>query len=67
MKDRILFAIIIFFVLGSSVTSGNDSINQTAKSIFHGFGMFTLGLIGIYSFYNVFEKRRAERKLDHKK
>lgn len=64
MKDRILFAIILFFVLGSAAISGNDSINQTAKSIFHGLGMFTLGLIGIYSLYHLFKKRRTDRKLD---
>lgn len=56
MKNRILFAIILFFVLGSGVVSGADSINHTAKSIFHGLGMFILGLIGIYSLYNFFKK-----------
>lgn len=56
MKDRILFAIILFFVLGSGAISGNDSISHMAKSIFHGLGMFTLGIIGIYSLYELFNK-----------
>lgn len=60
MKDKILFAIILFFVLGSGAISGNDSINYMAKSIFHGLGMFTLGMIGIYSLYNLFTKGRQK-------
>ncbi|WP_394120018.1 hypothetical protein [Planococcus donghaensis] len=67
MKDRILLGIILFFVLGSNVISGNDSINQMAKSIFHGLGMFILGMIGIYSLYNFFKKRQTEKKLDFTK
>lgn len=60
MKDRILFTVILFFVFGSMVISNTDSINQTAKSIFNGVGMFVLGLIGIVSVYNYFKKRKSK-------
>jgi len=65
--DRIFFAIILFFVLGSGAISGNESISQLAKSIFHGLGMFTLSMIGIYSLHHLFKKRRTERKVEHPK
>lgn len=55
MKDRILFAVILFFVFGSAAISGTDSISQLAKSIFHGIGMFTLGMIGVIWIYNFFK------------
>ena len=63
MKNRILFAVILFFVLGSAAISGTDSISHTAKSIFHGIGMFTLGLIGIISLYKIFKKDRKKESM----
>jgi hypothetical protein len=50
MKERILFAVILFFVLGSAASSGTYLIGQTAISIFHGVGMLTLCIIGMMSF-----------------
>jgi hypothetical protein len=63
MKNRILFAVILFFVLGSAAISGTDSISHSAKSIFHGIGMFTLSLIGIFSIYNFFKKDRKKASM----
>ncbi|MDQ0430173.1 putative membrane protein SirB2 [Planomicrobium stackebrandtii] len=63
MKNRILFAVILFFVLGSAAISGADSISQTAKSIFFGIGMLTLGVIGIVSLYNFFKEERKKESM----
>lgn len=57
MKDRAIFAIILFFVLGSAAISGNPHFSQTAKSVFHGIGLAVLGLIGVRAFYNLFRGR----------
>lgn len=65
MEKRILFAVILFFVLGSAAVSGSDSISQTAKSIFHGIGMLTLGIIGIVSLYNIAKKRGKRKYVVH--
>lgn len=63
LKDKIVFAVILFFVLGSTAISGADSISHTAKSIFHGIGMVTLGLIGIASLYNLSKKDRKKESM----
>ena len=63
MKNRVLLVVILFFVLGSAAISGTDSISHTVKSIFHGIGLFTLGMIGIISLYNFFKKESKKESM----
>lgn len=58
MKNRFLLVVVIFFVLGSTVVSSMNSLNYTFKSIFYGFAMTVLGVIGLVSLYRYFRRTK---------
>ncbi|MHA6252899.1 hypothetical protein [Oceanobacillus sp. CAU 1775] len=59
MKNRLLLAVIMFFVLGSASVSNMDSLSYTFKSVFHVTAMTVLITIGLVGVFNYWRKKRA--------
>lgn len=49
MNERLLIAIVLFFILGSVAVSGMNFLSYTFKSVFYTIAFFSLIVVGFIS------------------